>query len=175
MRTYLFTTIIAVLLLSIFGCTYSQSDKLTEPQKEVILKSVKQTSQRMWDLQQSYDSVSLQNFMDLVDPDCDRLWEAEPAAMIYNLNIIKTRAELKDAWGKSIESRSGTPVKILEAYFVVLARDQVLEVNKADYSIIKKDNTTYGPYSMVNTIVWINRNGDWKMLHCHSSWEKKKE
>jgi ketosteroid isomerase-like protein len=175
MRTFWFSTIIAALLLPILGCTSQQSDQLTEMQKESILKSVKQTSQRMWDLQQSYDSVSLKNFMGLVDPECDRMWQTDPAAMIYNLNIIKTRAELTDAWGKSIESRTGTPVKILESYFAVISRDQVLEVNRADYSIMGKNGTTYGPYVMVNTIVWINRNGDWKMLHCHSSWAKKNE
>jgi hypothetical protein len=103
------------------------------------------------------------------------MWQSNPAAMIYNLNIIKTRAQLNDAWGKSIESRTGTPVKILESYFSILSRDHVLEVNKADYTVVGKNGTTYGPFSMVNTIVWINRNGDWKMLHCHSSWEKKKE
>jgi hypothetical protein len=150
MRTLCLTTIIATLSLSIFGCTSLQSDLLTESQKETILKSVKQTSQRMWDLQQSYDSKSLQNFMGLVDPESDRIWQPNPAAMIYNLNIIKTRAELNDAWGKAIESRTGTPIKILEAYFAVISSDEVLEVNKADYSVMGKNGTTYGPFSMVN-------------------------
>jgi ketosteroid isomerase-like protein len=174
MRSFCFTTIIVALLLSIFGCNSSKSDQLTELQKETILQSVKEASQRIWDLQESYDSASLQNFMDLVDPESDRLWQTDPAAMVYNLNIIKTRADLNDAWGKSVESRTGTPVNLLEDYFAVISQDLVLEVNKADYSVMGKDSTTYGPFSMVNTTVWINRNGDWKMLHSHSSWAKKK-
>lgn len=166
-------TLLSIFLLCIFGCTPKLGNQMTDRQKESILESVKQTSQRMWDLQQSYDSESLKNFMDLVDPNCDQMWQTDPAAMIYNLDIIKTRAELNDAWGKSVDSRTGTPVKILEAYFSVISKNQVLEVNRADYTVIGKESSTYGPFSMVNTIVWIKRNGEWKMLHCHSSWARK--
>ena len=176
MKTFSLTTIIAVLLLSVFTCTpHRQSDQLTQQQKETILKAVKETSQRMWDFQKSYNSESLQNFMNFIDTNSDQMWQTDPVTMNYNLNIIKTRDDLKTQWRKMIESRNSTPITILEAYFAVLSKDQVLEVNKCDYTIHAKDSTTYGPFTMVNTIIWIDKNGEWKMLHCHPSWAKKKE
>jgi len=73
-----------------------------------------------------------------------------------------------------LDSRISTNPAITESYFAVLSKDLVLEVNKGDYTVTAKDNTVYGPFTMVNTLVWINRDGAWKMIHFHESWQRKK-
>ena len=74
-----------------------------------------------------------------------------------------------------LDARSSTNVKMLNSYFSILSENQVLEVNEGDYTLTGKDGKLFGPYRMVNSIVWVNRKGSWKMLHVHESWASRKE
>ena len=162
------------LLVMTLGC--QTNPELTDQEKESIVKAVKERSQLFWVTNnQSYNSESMQKFMSLIDENCDQAWQTDPAMAVFNIGIIKFRTEVESFWKTAIESRNSTNVTIVEDYFAVLSKDKVLEVNKGDYTVAGKDSITYGPFSMVNTIVWVNKNGEWKMLHCHESYVAKEE
>lgn len=167
-----FYVTLALLVLAL-GCQINQ--KLTDQQKESIVKAVKERSQQFFDINKSYNSESLQKTMNFADENIDKAWLTDPAEVVFDINIIKTRADMQSFWGMAIESRMSTNITMLENHFAVVSRDQVVEVNKADYTITGKDSITSGPYTMVHTIVWVNINGEWKILHIHQSSAKKAE
>jgi ketosteroid isomerase-like protein len=161
------------LLVMTLGCQTNQ--KLTDQQKDLIVKAVKERSQQFFDINKSYNTESLQKTMSFSDENIDKAWLTDPAEVVFDINIIKTRADVQNFWGMAIESRISTNITMTEDHFAVLSKDQVVEVNKADYTITGKDSITSGPYTMVHTIVWVNINGEWKMLHIHQSSAKKTE
>lgn len=162
------------LLLITLGCQTNL--KLTDQQKNSIVQAVKETSLQFWVINnEKYDSGSLQKFMTYIDDNADQVWVADPAVVSFNVNLFNKRADLENIWKEMLEARSSTNVRMLNQYFSILSKDQVLEVNEGDYTLTGKDGLTFGPYRMVNTIIWVNRNGQWKMLHCHESWANRKE
>jgi ketosteroid isomerase-like protein len=161
------------LLVITLGCQTNQ--KLTVQQQDSIVKAVKESSQQFFDINKSYNTESLQKTMSFSDENLDKAWLTDPALVALDVNIFKTRADMQSFWGMAIGSRISTNITMLEDHFAVLSKDQVIEVNKADYTITGKDSITSGPFTMVHTIVWVNVNGAWKMLHIHQSSAKKTE
>ena len=162
------------LLVLTLGCQTNLN--LTNQQKDSISKDVKKTSQQFWLLyNQPYDSGSLTKLMSFFDGNGVQVWQNEPAVVVFNVTLVKTLADLEKVWKEMLELRGSTNATLLNDYFTVLSKDKVLEVNEGDYTIKGKDGQTFGPYKMVNTIVWGNRNGEWKMLHFHESWANYKE
>lgn len=161
------------LLVMTLGCQTNQ--KLTDQQKESIVKAVKESSQQFFDINKSYNAESLQKTMSFSDENLDKAWVTDPAVVVLDIDIFKTRADMQSFWGMAIDSRISTNITMNEAHFAVLSKDQVIEVNKADYTVTGKDSITSGPFTMVHTIVWVNVNGVWKILHVHQSSEAKTE
>jgi len=58
---------------------------------------------------------------------------------------------------------------IVDSRFNVLSADKVLEVNKIDYTVTTIDSIVHGPYMAVNTVLWVNIDGNWKMQFFHES------
>jgi ketosteroid isomerase-like protein len=160
-------------LVMTLACQTNQ--KLTDQQKDSIVKAVKERSQQFFDINKSYNNESLQKTMSFADENIDKAWQTDPALVVFDINIIKTRAEMQNFWGMAIDSRISTNITMLENHFAVLSKDQVVEVNKADYTITGKDSITSGLYTMVHTIVWVNINSEWKIVHIHQSSAKKAE
>jgi hypothetical protein len=161
-------------MIIVLGC--QPNLKLTDQKKDSIVQEVKETSRQFWVVNnQKYDSGSLEKFMSFIDEQADQSWVTDPAITIFNINLFRSRADLENVWREMLMIRSSTNVTLLNQFFSVLSATQVLEVNEGDYTLTGTDGKIYGPYRMVNTIVWVNRNGQWKMLHCHESWANKKE
>jgi hypothetical protein len=162
------------LLVFALGCQTNL--KLSNQQKDSISQDVQETSQQFWALyNRTYDSGSLPKLLSFFDENCIQIWQTEPAAVIFNVTMVKTPADLEKVWKEMLELRSSTNVTMLDDYFTVLSKDKVLEVNEGDFTITGKDGKTFGPYRMVNSIIWGNNNGAWKMLHFHESWKNYKE
>ena len=149
--------------------------KLTDTDKEALVKAVKEKSQQFWSMTQPYDTGTFRRVLKFWDENSDQAWQTDPVAVVFNTGITKTRAEWMDNWKSMIDTRISTVPTILETHFSVLSKDKVLEVNKGDFTITRKDSTVSGPFTMVNTIVWADINGDWKMQFFHESTAKKSE
>ncbi len=95
--------------------------------------------------------------------------------MVFNTEIIKTHSEWAKNLKQIIDERIATNPNVLESHFAVLSWDKVLEVNAGDFTIMTKDSIVHGPIAMVITLVWIKKNGDWKIQYFHESTGKKSE
>jgi len=162
------------LMITALGC---QTDsKFSESEKEALVQAVMKTSQQFWSMaQQPYDTGSFRAFLKYWDENSDQIWQTDPATVVFNTSITKTGEEWMNSLKGMINNRIRTFPTILESHFSALSNDKVLEVHKGDYTITMKDSTVSEPFTMVNTIVWANINGDWKMQFWHESWAKKSE
>jgi hypothetical protein len=166
---------IALLLLGfiIIGQGCQTNSKLSDLDKESIVKAVKEKSEQFWSNTQPYDTGSFRKFAAFWDENSDKAWQTESVAVVFNTGLTKSSSEWLNNWKDMIDNRISTVATILESHFNVLGKDKVLEVNSGDYTVTGKDSTIYGPFKMVNTIIWANINGDWKMQFFHESWVKK--
>jgi hypothetical protein len=170
MNKIVFLCLGLTILLS--GC--QTRSKLSDSDKESIVKAVKERSEKFWSFTQPYDTSTFRKIIVVWDENSDKAWQSEPVAVVFNTELIKTSSEWLKMWKKMIDTRISTNPKVSESHFNVLAEDKVLEVNAGDYTVTGKDNVVYGPYKMVNTILWVKTNGDWKMQFFHESYEEKK-
>jgi hypothetical protein len=163
------------LFIMVQGC--QTNSKLNDSDKAVLVNAVKDKSHQYWSvtLNQPYDTGSFRKAMKFWDKNSDHIWQSDPVSAIFNTEITKAEADWETQLKKMIETRISTNPTILESHFAVLSNDVVLEVNKGDFTITGKDSVVYGPFTMVNTLIWVNKNGDWKMQFFHESTVKKPE
>jgi hypothetical protein len=158
-------------LIILTTCCYAQ--KLSDKKKDMIIKEVQERSHKFF-FENNQSPESMQNFNSYIYEKSDLQWKGEPVGMIFNLNLIKTYPDKVNFIKGLIKARTSTNVTMLEDHFAVLSKDQVIEVNKGDYTVTSIDGKISGPFTMVNTIVWAKSDGEWKMLLCHESWNAKK-
>ncbi|MDP4223800.1 MAG: nuclear transport factor 2 family protein [Bacteroidota bacterium] len=165
--------LISLFAAAILLVTINYGQNLTDAQKASIVSEVQAASKKFWiDNNRSYNGESLKESMAYIDENNDRLWQTGPATISLNTTLVKSRADWENIWGQIIDSRSSTNITIPEDYFAVISDACVLEVNKGEFTITEKGGNTIGPMTMVNTILWIKRDGKWKILHCHESYEQ---
>ncbi|MEA1887263.1 MAG: hypothetical protein U9N72_08650 [Bacteroidota bacterium] len=163
---------ILYLLLGIVIITYAcqTNSELTDSDKEAIVQAVQEASQGYWTaIGQTYDNESPGEIKKYFDENADIIWQTEPVAFVLNTSITNKQADWLEMFETIIMNRISTPCTILETYYSVISHDKVLEVIKGDASYMEKDSTVVGPFKYVNTALWANINGEWKMQFNHQS------
>lgn len=154
------------LLTMVSGC--QTKTELTAEDKNAIVKAVKEISEPFWGWNDKFEQEDMK-FLALYDENSDNAWQPDPVATVFNTSIIKTQAEWIEMWKEMIENRLAMNMSIVDSHFNVLSADKVLEVNKIDYTITTLDSIVHGPYIAVNTVLWVNIDGNWKMQFFHES------
>jgi hypothetical protein len=159
------------LVLLVMALSCQTSKELTDQQKDEIIKAVKERNEQFWAVNFSNRNESLQKSMTfLVDENDTKLWKSDPVTFVSNLEIVKTPTDMANFYKKRMENRTSTTVKMLDNYFTVLSKDAVLEFNKVEMSMTLTDGSTFGPFVLTETFIWVNINGIWKILHQHESY-----
>jgi cytochrome c556 len=132
-------TITSLFLGAVIIVQSCQSDsKLTDSEKETLVKEVMKTSQQFWSMAgQPYGTGSFRNFVKFLDENADNAWQTDPVASVDNITITKTMSQRINNWKTLIDRRISSDPKILESHFPVLSRDKVLEVNKGDFTVTR--------------------------------------
>jgi hypothetical protein len=143
-------------------------------EKKAMVEAVKERSQQFYsDLQ--YDKGTLAKVMAFYDENHDIEWQTDPVMFIDNTFIIRNRTDLVEFWRNLFDRRITSKFTIDKSHYEVLSKDKVLEVIKGDFTNVRKDGSVAGPFTMVNTAIWIDRNGEWKIQYFHHSWGRKSE
>jgi hypothetical protein len=166
---YLFLVMAAIFFT---GC--QKSTELSDSEKKAMVKAVQEKSQELYGVLQ-YDTGTLRKVMAYYDENNEMEWQTDPVTFVDNTFIHKNRSDLVDSWRSLIDRRISTSSTIEESHYEVLSRDKVLEVCKGDFTNVRKDGTIAGPFTMVNTVIWIDRDGEWKIQYYHQSWGRKSE
>jgi predicted oxidoreductase (fatty acid repression mutant protein) len=166
------------LLLGIIIITYAcqTNTELTDADKDAIVQAVKQVSQELQSIMSStYDSETYSKIIKFCDENSDRMWQAEPVAAIFNLDIISKQADNFANYESWFENRISGVDNVQKAHYSVLSDNKVLEVLEGDFSINMKDSTELGPFTWVGTNIWANIEGEWKMQFSHNSFAPQSE
>jgi len=150
--------------------------ELTDADKDAMVQAVKQASQEYQSLISSiYDNETYNKSLKFIDENSDQMWQTEPVAIIYNLNIINKQAESLATLKSMFENRLSGIDNVQEAHYSVLSDNKVLEVIEGDFSIVFKDSTEGGPFNWVGTYIWANIEGEWKIQYAHNSYAQQSE
>jgi len=155
------------LLTMATGCQTNTG--LTDADKDAIVKAVKEISEPFWGWNDQFDQTDMSQILALYDENSDNAWQPDPVATVFNTDIITTQAEWMEMWKEIIADRLAMNMSIVDSHFNVLSADKVLEVNKIDYTVTTMDSIVHGPYTAVNTVLWVNIDGNWKMQFFHES------
>ena len=104
--------------------------------------------------------LSYNKALKFIDENSDQMWQTEPVAAIYNLNIIIKQAESLTAVKSMFEDRISGMDNVQEAHYSVLSDTKVLEVIEGDFSIVFNDSTEVGSFNYVGTAIWANIDGE---------------
>ena len=162
------------LLLGIVIISYAcqTNTELTDADKDAMVQAVKKASQDYWSIVSStYDSETYNKRIKFFDESSDQMWQTEPVSRILNTTITSKQADVIDAYKSMTENRISVQIIIQRANYSVLSDKKVLEVIVGDGTGISKDSSVIGPSKFVNTAIWANIDGEWKMQFTHQSSE----
>jgi hypothetical protein len=159
MKKFSFITMIAALLLSIFGCNKQQSDQLTQQQKNQIMKEIKVVNDSVIAKYERLDAVGgFQYYIDspdwgMVNADGSR-WDFQ-----YTKKILPD-------FFNSITSFKWTTT---HQDFKFLTKDIILCAwDGKDVTLLKSgDKITCDPHAY--TLVFKKVAGQWKVIYSHDS------
>ncbi|MFO7852172.1 MAG: hypothetical protein ACQERS_09340 [Bacteroidota bacterium] len=169
---------ILYLLLGILVITYAcqTETELTDADKDAMVRDVKQASQEFVSIISStYDNETYSKVLNFNDENSDKMWQTEPVAAIFNINVINKQAASFANLESWFENRISGVENIQKAHYSVLSDKKVLEVLEGDFSITWKDSTESGPFTWVGTNIWAKIDGGWKIQFVHNSFELQSE
>lgn len=166
-----------VLIVFLFGLitnqNFAQSDISTDERK-LIKEVVEQRSKELWRLHtQDYNEKNLKRFMDFFVETEDISWMGKPAILLDGIYFTHSKEEIEDIFSKVFERRHSAPFKIYENYFAVISEEAVVEIQTIENYIVAKNGNRSPDYEAGDTLVWVLRDDEWKILHWHRSSQKK--
>lgn len=180
MKTFCLNTIIAALLLSIFGCTSQQNDQLTLQQKEQIKKEILAVCDSISVRIERLDTGWLDYYIDspdwaMLNADGTR-WDYQTTKKVqpdFLNSVISCKWTMinqkfifltKDIVICSIDSKDET---ILKSPDKIKADNNLNGLFGNDETTMKGDRITYDPHAY--TLIFKKTNGQWKIIYSHDS------
>ena len=158
------------------ACQTNTELTLTDADKNVIVETIKQTSDEFWSLwKEPYDSVYAENILKFMNQNFAETWQSEAVFASQGINLVKSLEDYQNSWETAITRRISTSFSNFESYYSVLSKNKVLEVTKEDYFVTRLDSTVGPLYNGITTIIWGRVDGEWKVQYMHLSWGRKPE
>ena len=171
---------IAALLLCIFGCTSTQSDQLTQQQKDQIKKEILVVCDSISVRLQRLDSGWLDYYIDspdwaMLNADGTR-WDYQTTRKVqpdFFNSVISCKWTMinqkfifltKDIVICSIDSKDET---ILKSPDKIKADSNLNGLYANDETTMKGDRITYDPHAY--TLIFKKSDGQWKVIYSHDS------
>ena len=153
------------------ACQQSGPIELTDAKRQEISAQIRQTNQEMFDQFKESKQENFDKWMTFYVESNEASWMDNPAIFVNRLGILKTKESIDESWRPVVDRRGSSVMMIDEDYIAVLSMDHAVHVYKGNWSVTNKDGeiTGEGPYTA--TTVWVRKNGEWKILHYHQSWD----
>lgn len=149
------TAIIAVLLLC---SSCSPGEAGTKPDYTAVEKKIKDAYAEITKAAESVDAEKL--FSYVLDND--------KGALIQGGKIVLTRQEAFDSYKKSSQGIKKVDYKFDRQYVTIISSDTALLVTEGSFEATTTEGNTFGlPFAQ--TVIFVLRNNEWKVLHSHTS------
>ena len=148
------TAVAAVLLCS----TLSQSEDGAKPDYKEIEKKIKDTYAEITKAAEGVDAEKL--FSYILDND--------KGSLIQRGRIILTRKEALDSYKKNSEGIEKIKYNIYPQYVTVISPETAILVAEGSYEATTTEGATFAG-SFAQTVVFVLKDNQWKVLHSHTS------
>jgi hypothetical protein len=167
MRRLLVLFCLAVLMIS---CQPKEVPEMTDAERQEIADIIKQKNQESLALNESMGEEAYEKMMSFwLDTD-DPSWLGNPGAFVQGIRVVPTLEAIDKFFRPMLKSRTSTNFTVNKDYISVMSREHVVYVVEGSYSITNLEGETGPEYPWTATSVWVNKEGEWKMLHYHQSW-----
>jgi len=151
---------LTVLSLAFLAACQPATTELTEEQKAAIADTVAKLVDDEWIA--ATDPVDFDKLMSFMH-------DSDEATMAFNGGTLHSYATLESVFGEHFATISREPSTITDSKTVVLAPDVVYVVRAGTFVSIDTAGDS-GPLTpFTQTLVWVRRNGAWKVLYGHVS------
>ena len=149
----------AVFVIFLCACQATQIE-LTEDDKAAIAAEVNALVDAEW--LASTDPVDFDKMMSLVH-------DTDQAAFSFNGGVVRSHSAMEDVLGAHFASIRREPATITDSMTVVLGPDAAYVIRSGTFVSIDTAGNS-GPLTpFVQTLVWVKRDGVWKVLFGHAS------
>lgn len=135
---------------------------LTEAQKAAIAAEVDSVASDWWS---AWAAADLDRGMAFIDPAPDAAWT-------WDEGTVYTRAEMDKTWRPYFTQLERQDLTFGDARTLVLAPDVAYTIRAVTGIATDTAGGARPPLSTVETVVWVKRNGEWKVLAGHESVQK---
>lgn len=154
-----------------WACQTTGEKEMTIEQRQEVANTIKQQFQKWTDLLKDHNQENFDKVMyDYVESN-DEAWMDNPAFFLNMMTLLPTKEKIDEVFRPIIEVRSSSNYKIDEDYVAVISAECAVYVFEGTFSITDKDGNTGDDIPMSGTYVYVLRNGEWKFLHTHQSWQ----
>ena len=149
------------LLLPAMAITACQpgTSKLTEQQKASIVAEVNAAANLWWSSWQTMDFEQGMSFIS----------HAPEASFVGNKQILYGVAAMREDWSSWAAGVHEQDITITDSGTIVLAPDIVYTIRKYTSVQTLADDTITPELTGVETLVWVKRDGEWKILFDHET------
>jgi len=149
----------ALALIVTAGCQPSTAE-LTQAMKAEIAVEVDATALEWWD---AWRAVDYDRGMAYFEDDPETAWTWDEGNLY---TVAGMRAEWEGTWGADWESQQ---IDFTDSRTVVLASDIAYTIRQFTAVVTDTSAARLPQTSGVETLVWVKRNGEWKVLLGHES------
>ncbi len=147
-----------VVLLGFAACQ-PEGTLLTDAQKAAIAAEVDSVAADWW---AAWAALEYDRGMTFYEDAPDAVW-------VENDRTIYTVAGMHEAWADWGKERSKQQIDFTDSHTIVLAPDIVYTIRELDNTVTDTAGTVLPTISNIETLVWVKRDGEWKVLLGHES------
>jgi ketosteroid isomerase-like protein len=150
-----------LLVFAIVACQPATTE-LTEAQKAAIAAEVDAVAADWW---AAWAAAEFDRGMSFIDAGPDAAWT-------WDEGTVYTRAEMDRTWRPDFAQTERQDLTFGDARTIVLAPDIAYTIRAVTGVATYTTGNTRPPLSTIETVVWIKRDGEWKVLAGHESVQK---
>jgi len=164
------SSLFALLPLTVAGCQPAPVN-LTDAMKAEIAAEVDAAAAAWW---QAWSDVDYARGMTYVEDSPDAAWTGDQGTLY---TVAGMNAEWEGVWGVTWQHQQ---IDFTDSRTIVLAPDVAYTIRQFDATATDTSGVRLPQVSGVETLVWVKRNGQWKVLlghesTLHDSWQTRLE
>lgn len=153
MRRFVF----AVFALTFFVACQPTATELSEEQEAEIVATIDSLTNEWWD---AWNALDIERGMSFIHDDPRMTWTAGG-------NAVYSVSEATEVWGQSLAGLERQVHEVTNARTVVLAPNIVWTLREFDFQVIDTTGTVVMEGQSIETAVWVEIDGEWKLLVGH--------
>ena len=149
--------VLAVFALTVLAACQPATTELTEEQNAEIAAIIDSLTDEWWD---AWNALDVERGLSFIHDDPRMTWTGA-ARTLYSV------AEGREVWGPHLAGLERQVHDVTNARTVILAPDIVWTLREFEFQVIDTTGTVVSEGQSIETAVWVEKDGEWKLLVGH--------